>query len=72
MYEAAAKARDGDLAYFRALSEVELTSLVVGRDEDGRTLLHTAAARGDLDLMVLLLGAGSAKVASKHDDEVGG
>lgn len=70
MYEAAGKARDGDLAYFKSLSALELGSLLVGRDEDGRTLLHTAAAEGHLELLQLLIAAGSGKVANKHDDEV--
>jgi ankyrin repeat protein len=70
MYEAAAKARAGDLAYFQALSALELGSLLVGRDEDGRTLLHTAAAEGHLELLQLLIAAGATKVVNKHDDEV--
>ena len=70
MFEAAVKARDGDLGYFQALPTPELSSLLVGRDEDGRTLLHTAAAAGHLELLQLLIAAGAAKVASKHDDEV--
>lgn len=70
MYEAAVKAREGDVAYFQSLTPVELTSLLVGRDEDGRTLFHTAAAEGHLELLNVLIAAGSAKVANKHDDEV--
>lgn len=70
MYEAAAKARAGDLAYFQAMPAIELGSLLVGRDEDGRTLLHTAAAEGHMELLQLLIAAGSAKVVNKHDDEV--
>lgn len=70
MFEAAGKARDGDVGYFQALPVPELASLLVGRDEDGRTLLHTAAAAGHLELLQLLIAAGSGKVASKHDDEV--
>lgn len=70
MYEAAGKARDGNLDYFKAMSAPELGSLIVGRDEDGRTLFHTAAAEGHLELLQLLIAAGSAKVCNKHDDEV--
>lgn len=70
MYEAAGKARDGDVSYFQAMPAPELGSLLVGRDEDGRTLLHTAAAEGHLELLQLLIAAGSAKVVNKHDDEV--
>jgi ankyrin repeat protein len=70
MFEAAGKARDGDVGYFQALPAPELVSLLVGRDEDGRTLFHTAAAAGHLELLHLLIAAGSGKVANKHDDEV--
>lgn len=70
MFEAADHARSGDVAYFRGLTPSELTSLIVGRDEDGRTLFHTAAANGHLELLELLAGSGAAKVANKQDDEV--
>lgn len=70
MFEAAEHARDGDVAYFRALAPAELDSLVIAKDEDGRSLLHTAAAGGHLELLELLAGAGAARVASKADDEV--
>lgn len=59
------------MGYFKALPTVELSSLLVGRDEDGRTLLHTAAAQGYMELLELLISAGSAKVLNKHDDGVG-
>eukprot|EP00878_Enallax_costatus_P005823 GHUV01006110.1.p1 GENE.GHUV01006110.1~~GHUV01006110.1.p1 ORF type:complete len:117 (+),score=22.20 GHUV01006110.1:378-728(+) len=70
MFEAADHARKGDVAYFRGLTAAELTSLIVGRDEDGRTLFHTAAANGHLELLELLAGFGATKVANKQDDEV--
>eukprot|EP00878_Enallax_costatus_P046120 GHUV01055724.1.p2 GENE.GHUV01055724.1~~GHUV01055724.1.p2 ORF type:complete len:116 (-),score=26.47 GHUV01055724.1:229-576(-) len=69
MFEAADHARKGDVAYFRGLTAAELTSLIVGRDEDGRTLFHTAAANGHLELLELLAGFGATKVANKQDDE---
>lgn len=71
MFEAAGHAREGDVAYFKALTPAELSSLIVGRDEDGRTLFHTAAANGHLELLDLLAGSGATKVAEKQDDEVG-
>lgn len=71
MFEASERAREGDVAYFKAMPTLELSSLLVGRDEDGRTLLHTAAAQGYMELLELLISAGSAKVLNKHDDEVG-
>jgi ankyrin repeat protein len=70
MFEAAARARVGDLPYFEVLAQAELEFLLNGRDEDGRTLLHTAAANGHLELLELLLRAGAAKVFNKADDEV--
>lgn len=70
MYEAASKAREGDTAYFDGLAGPELSALVVGRDEDGRTLLHTAAATGNMPLVDLLAQHGAAKVVNKQDDEV--
>lgn len=70
MYEAAEKARTGDVEYFAALSDAEMRALIVGRDEDGRTLLHTAAANGFADLVDLLARTGAAKVVNKQDDEV--
>lgn len=70
MYEAAERAREGDVAYFRGLAPAELSHLIVGRDEDGRTLFHTAAANGHLELLELLAGSGATKVANKQDDEV--
>lgn len=69
MFEAAVRARDGDVAYFKGLQPGELSSLIVGRDEDGRTLFHTAAANGHLELLELLAGSGATKVADKQDDE---
>jgi hypothetical protein len=70
MYEAAERAREGDVDYFRSLAPQELSSLIVGRDEDGRTLFHTAAANGHMELLELLAGSGATKVANKQDDEV--
>jgi 26S proteasome non-ATPase regulatory subunit 10 len=68
MFEAAERARAGDLPYFEALPEAELKTLLVGRDEDGRTLLHSAAAQGHLPLVQLLATAGAGKVVNKQDD----
>jgi hypothetical protein len=70
MYEASARARVGDVPYFGGLAPAELEFLVTAKDEDGRTLLHTAAANGHLQLLQLLANAGAGKVANKQDDEV--
>ncbi|KIY95090.1 hypothetical protein MNEG_12872 [Monoraphidium neglectum] len=69
MYEASARARVGDVPYFGGLAPAELEFLVTAKDEDGRTLLHTAAANGHLQLLQLLANAGAGKVANKQDDE---
>lgn len=70
MYVAAERARAGDVAYFESLTPQEWNALIVGKDEDGRTLLHTAAANGHLDLLELIASHGAAKVVDKQDDEV--
>lgn len=70
MYEAAQHARAGDIDYFRNLAPQEIQVLIVGRDEDGRTLLHTAAAGGHTALVELLAEGGAGKVVNKQDDEV--
>jgi ankyrin repeat protein len=72
MFEASARARAGDVPYFGGLAPGELEFLVNGKDEDGRTLLHTAAANGHLELLELLARAGAGKVVNKPDDEVRG
>lgn len=60
------------MPYFDGLArEGELEFLVTAKDEDGRTLLHTAAANGHLELLSLLARAGAGKVVNKQDDEVG-
>ena len=70
MFEAVEYARNGNVDYFETLTPPELAALLVGRDEDGRTLLHTAAANGCLPLVQLLAERGASKVADKQDDEV--
>ena len=70
MFEAVEHARNGNVGYFETLTPPELAALLVGRDEDGRTLLHTAAANGYLPLVQLLAERGASKVADKQDDEV--
>lgn len=71
MYEASERLRAGDIDYFGRLSALELQALVPGRDEDGRTLLHSASAIGSITLLELLVKNGAAKVVNKQDDEVG-
>jgi ankyrin repeat protein len=70
MYEAAEHARVGDVPYFEVIRRAELEFLVRAKDEDGRTLLHTAAAYGHLQLLQLLIQAGAGIVVNKTDDEV--
>jgi hypothetical protein len=71
MFEAAERAAAGDLTYFESERKAELGFLVWARDEDGRTLLHLAAANGHLQLLETLVAAGASKVLNKSDDEVG-
>lgn len=70
MFEAAQRAELGDLPYFIGTRRDELTYLVAGRDEEGRTLLHLAARNGHADLLDVLVRAGAGKVVNKADDEV--
>ena len=50
--EAASK---GDVAYFAALPDEQLTPQLTRKDEDGRTLLHTAAGAGERTLKAVAL-----------------
>lgn len=52
----------------QALGTDEIARLLKRKDEDGRTLLHTAAARGHTEIVELLLDAGGS--CNTADDEV--
>eukprot|EP00798_Chlamydomonas_sp_ICE-L_P005531 gene5531-4165_t len=69
MNKAADEARAGHLAYFESLSEEELKGLISKKDEDGRSLLHTAAASGKIELSQFLASKGCDKYIDDADEE---
>ena len=48
----------------------ELARLVKKQDEDGRTLLHSAATSGSLQLVQFLVDHGAAATVDSADEEV--
>ena len=54
MQRAAEAAREGNAQYFLDLSLEDLQQLCARKDEDGRTLLHSAVVSGNLELISLL------------------
>lgn len=71
MDKASEQARQGNLAYFESLNSEQLIELVVKKDEDGRSLLHSAAVSGNLELLQLLASLGRGKtMVDVPDDEV--
>jgi 26S proteasome non-ATPase regulatory subunit 10 len=71
MEVAAEHARKGDLGYFvEGKGSAQLPQLVKRRDEDGRSLLHSAAASGNLQLAQLIADAGGPDLLTVTDDEV--
>jgi hypothetical protein len=69
MDKAADRARHGDLEYFSTLDPAELARLVKRTDEDGRSLLHAAAASGSLQLVQFLLDQGCREQVDAQDEE---
>jgi 26S proteasome non-ATPase regulatory subunit 10 len=69
---AAEKAREGDAAYFAGLQADEMARLCAprSRDEDGRTLLHSAAVGGNLELLRTVADRGGAAAVNAQDEEV--
>lgn len=58
MIRAAEAARAGDINYFTHALDQDQLNLVCGKkDEDGRTLLHSASTSGNVELVQLLLRA---------------
>lgn len=70
MDKAADHARQGDLDYFRQLPAEELSRLCKRRDEDGRSLLQSAASSGCVALCELVVEAGGAGAVNDGDEEV--
>ena len=57
--------------YFQGLSAEQLAQLIARRDEDERTLLHTACGSGNLQLVQFLADHGAAGQVNDGDEEVG-
>lgn len=64
-------ARRGDVLHFAGLPADQVAPLLRQRDEDRRSLLHTAAASGSLELVQWLADHGAASAVNDADDEVG-
>lgn len=64
-------ARSGDLPYFQGLPADQLAPLLRRKDEDERSLLHTACGSGNLELVQLLVERGAGGVVNDADEEVG-
>lgn len=70
MDQAVEQARQGNVEYFQQLSPDTLGRLQQSKDEDGRSLLHAAAASGSLPLCELLHDKGGQASVNQQDDEV--
>lgn len=61
--------RNGDLATIQAVPADELWRLCRKQDEDGRSLLHSAAASGNLELVQYLVDHGAASQLNVADED---
>lgn len=64
------EARRGNLEFIGSLPQPELLRLLGKHDEDGRTLLHSAAAGGSSALVSYLLEHGAVSAVNRPDEEV--
>lgn len=64
------EAREGNLEYISSISSPEMQRLIKGRDEDGRSLLHSAVSGGSAALVDYLIQNGAAGDVNSADDEV--
>jgi 26S proteasome non-ATPase regulatory subunit 10 len=71
MQRASEAAREGDLSYFEDLEDGEVQRLCQLRDEDGRTLFHSAITSGATPLVEVLLQRGGGPAAVNTADEEG-
>lgn len=69
MEKAGQHAREGDLQYISSLPEDELARLCRRKDEDGRSLLHSASSSGNLELVQLIAGRGGKDMLHDSDEE---
>jgi hypothetical protein len=65
----AAQVRSGDDSWLQSLAQEDLEHLKTARDEDGRTLLHTIAAVGRMDLLLLVKEHGFMAAVNGADAE---
>ncbi len=71
MQSVAEACRKGDLEAIKTLDQQgNLQSLISSTDEDGRTLLHSAASSGNLQLLDFLVQKGAGQSVNTADDEV--
>ena len=71
MQSAAEACRKGDLEAIETLDQQgNLQNLISSTDEDERTLLHSAAASGTLQLLDFLVQKGAGQSVNAADDEV--
>lgn len=61
--------REDNASTFESLPEDEWPRLVKLRDEDGRSLLHTAAANGRMAILEAFLQHGGDAVVNKQDED---
>lgn len=69
MERAVEAARQGDLLYFSSLPAAELAVLIQRRDDDERSLLHTACSTPNTDLVHFLADHGAAPCVTWVDEE---
>lgn len=63
-------AQQGNFSFIESISAVDLSQLLQKSDEDGRTLVHAAAAAGQTQLLLYLLNSGGQPCVNRCDDEV--
>ena len=63
-------AQQGNFSFIESISRADLTQLLQKSDEDGRTLVHAAAAAGQTQLLSYLLSSGGEQCVVRCDDEV--
>ena len=63
-------AQQGNFSFIESISRADLTQLLQKSDEDGRTLVHAAAAAGQTQLLSYLLSSGGEQCVNRCDDEV--
>ena len=63
-------AQQGNFSFIESMAMSDLTQLLQKNDEDGRTLVHAAAAAGQTQLLVYLLSNGGEQCVNRCDDEV--